>query len=175
MKNTITLVLAIIVLMFVGCGGSGGGSKASGEKYSTGAFSVQVPKGWEVTPFYRNGQVSPNTLSVHKGTKEEYKLMSVPFLQIQFSTESGFSGEKNAKLSFQELKEMQPIALGKHTWNGVTGISVRSGGNNLPVIYIWTEVNGANIAITVWREMGDKKISLEDADVKALIASITPE
>ena len=174
MKKTMVLVLVINMFMLVGCGGSGGGGKASGEKYSTGAFSVQVPKGWAVTPFYRSGQISPNTLSVHKGTAEEYKLMSVPFLQIQLHTESGFSGEVNAKNSFKELKDMQPVTLGKNTWKGYTGIQAR-GSSSMPLNYIWTEVNGANITVTVWKEMGDKKISLDDADVKAIIASITPE
>ena len=168
------LVLAINV-MLVGCGGSsGGGGKASGEKYSTGAFNVQVPKGWAVTPFYRSGQISPNTIAVHKGTAEEYKLMVAPFLQIQLHTESGFSGEQNAKNSFQELKEMQSVTLGKNLWKGFSAVQTRSG-NKTPVNYIWTAVDGGHISIAVWTEMGDKKISLDEADVKALIASITPE
>ena len=174
MKKTMILVLTISMFMLVGCGGSGGGAKASGDKYSTGAFNVQVPKGWASTPFYRSGQISPNQLSVHKGTAEEYKLMSAPFLQIQLSTESGFSGEVNAKNSFKELKDIQPVTLGKNTWKGYTGVQAR-GSSSIPLVYIWTAVGDANIAITLWTEMGDKKISLDDADVKAIIGSITIE
>jgi len=178
MKKTMILVLVVNMFMLAGCGGSGGGGKASGsgEKYSTGTFSVQVPKGWAVSPFYRSGQVVPNTLGVHKGTQDEYKMMSVPCMQIQFSTASGFNGERNAKAAYQELKDMQPVTLGKNTWKGYTGMATRTGVRyDLPVIYMWTEIDGANIVVAIWTELGDKKISLNDADVKALIGSITPE
>ena len=170
------LVLMVNMFMLAGCGGSGGGGKVSGEKYSTGDFSVEVPKGWAVSPFYRNNQVISNTLGVHKGTQDEYKMMTVPCMQIQFITSSGFNGERNAKAAYQELKDMPPVTLGKNTWKGYTGMATSTGVRyDLPAIYMWTELDGATIAVAMWTELGGKKISLSDADVKALIASITLE
>jgi len=178
-KSFFISLLCATALVLLSCGGGGSGSgsaKVSGTPYSTGTFNIQVPKGWEVSPFYRSGEIVPNTLGVHKGTALEYRSMSVPCMQIQFHPKGGHNLETNAKAAYQEVKEMKAVQLGKYKWSGYTGMGTSNGIRyDLPVVYMGTEVDGAQISVAIWLEMGDKKISLDDADVKSLISSITIE
>lgn len=70
---------------------------------------------------------------------------------------------------YEETADLEPITIGNYTWNGFTGESIGT-----PIAILWTGEEGAGqIQLTICLENGDK-ISLEDADVQAIIASITP-
>ena len=182
--NTAKAGLMLGIFMLASCGGGAskdGASASDGSKggttHNTGAFSVQYPKGWEVSTFYMGGEVEPNTLAVHKGSQMDHRLMAIPSMQINFtpSGETDEDAERTAKYSYKELKEMQPVQIGKNTWKGYTGMAASMGGGyNLPVTFLWTYVGDAQIKVAIWTEMGGKKITLNDADVKSIIASITP-
>ena len=175
--NTAKVGLMLGILMLVSCGGGASDGGKGGTTHNTGTFSVQYPKGWEVSLFYMGGEMMPNVLSVHKGSQMDQRLMAIPSMQIRFEPEGATDedAENTAKYSYKELKEMQPVQIGKNTWKGYTGMAASTGGEyKLPVVFLWTNVGDAQIVIAIWTEMGDKKITLKDADVKSIIASITP-
>lgn len=68
-----------------------------------------------------------------------------------------------------EAVDLEPVTIGDYTWNGFTGKSIGT-----PIAVLWTGEEGEDqIQLTICLKNGDK-ISLEDADVQAIIASITP-
>ena len=176
-KSFFISLFCAMALMFSACGGGSGGGSGKGAPHSTGAFSVSVPKGWEVMPFYHMGteDVDQKTVAVHKGSAMEFRSMFVPGMQIQIHSGSGFSAERNVSF-YQDVKEMQPVKLGNYTWKGYTALASGLSGvtYDRPFVYMWTEAgNDKNFVVAIWTEATGGKISLDDADVKAIISSIT--
>ena len=68
---------------------------------------------------------------------------------------------------YEDAADLEPVTIGDYTWNGFTGTSL-----DTPIAVLWTGEQGSGqILVTLCLENGDK-ISLEDADVQAIIASI---
>ena len=64
-------------------------------------------------------------------------------------------------------QKAEPVTLGDYTWKGFTAKSL-----DTPIAILWTGEEGSDqIQVMICLENGDK-ISLEDADVQAILASI---
>jgi len=136
---------------------------------------VQIPEGWEVSPFYHMGteDVDLKTVAVHKGTALEFQVMLCPTLQIQYYPESKHYVAQS-KSNYQQAEDIEPLTLGKNTWNGFSCMTSKYGGEyNIPLYWFMTDMDGNKFAIAYWPELGEEKTSLNDADVKAIISSIT--
>ncbi|MCL2815732.1 MAG: hypothetical protein FWD23_14135 [Oscillospiraceae bacterium] len=185
MKKILAFILAAV--MFAGlfalaaCDGekkdsSGGGGDITGETHDTGTFSVLVPKGWEVSPFYKDGEVEPNTLAVHKGTAMDYMLLAVPMIQFYFFPEGDRFGSNIDKAMYDSPADIEPVKIGEYTWTGFTYMGTKSGtAFDVPCVLIWTDAGAHKIQAAVWLELGETKITLEDADVQAILSSLAPK
>jgi len=190
MKRTLAigLVLLFSVCMLAGCsGGDGGSSPANassppadespagtkGETYSAGNISAVVPEGWMAFPFYSGGEESPNTFSVHKGALSAMDMRSTPGVQIQlFPGGSGF-GSNTQKDIYEDVMDLAPLTLGSYTWEGFSGLTKNSAGEYaLPFSILWTDAGSDKIQVTVWLDMDGNTITLLDADVQGILASI---
>jgi len=164
--------------MLAGCGGggdsSGSGTQSSapavkGETYSAGNISATVPEGWQAFPFYSGGEESPNTFAVHKGALNAMDMRYTPGVQIQLFPDGDGFGTDLMKAMYENVSDLAPQTLGGFTWEGFTGVS-----GDIPTALMWTDAGDDNILVAVWLEMEDVTISLDDADVQAIIASIKP-
>ena len=83
-----------------------------------------------------------------------------------------YSG-KNRTLSmpskelYKDGKDIEDIRTDAHTWRGYTATSV-----GYPIAVLFTEDGDEQIQVAVTLENGDEKISLEDADVLAILEGI---
>jgi len=200
MKRTLAIGLALLlsISMLAGCSGgggsgnsagsNGGGTQSSeksaetaktpvvkGETYSAENISALVPEGWQAFPFYSGGEESPNTFSVHKGALNAMDIWYTPGIQIQFFPEGSGFGPGVIRDIYQDISDLAPQKLGDYTWEGFTGLSKNIKDEYVvPFAMFWTDVGNDKILATVWLELGEKTISLDDADVQAILASIRP-
>lgn len=179
MKKTISLMLALLmILSMAACGGGGGGKTSDepetvkGEIYNAGILSALVPNGWKAFGVVdqwaeKEGAMKPDYFQIGKGAKEDYDLYSKPSVAIQYYDE-GTDMMVPDKSFYEEAKDVADIELGGRTWSGFTGKSM-----NAPLMILWTgEAGGDQFQVVIWLDMGDGTISVDDADVQAIIASI---
>jgi len=200
----IGLVLLLSISMLAGCGDGGGGNSSGGsggtggssanttqpsptpastgsagvkgETHSAENISALVPEGWKAFPFYSGGDESPNTFSIHKGALTTMDQWYTPGVQIQiFPDGSGF-GSNIQKDMYEDVMDLAPLTLGDYTWEGFSGLSKdNSGEYTRPFALLWTDAGNDKIQVTVWLEMEEITITLLDADVQAILASIKPK
>lgn len=177
MKKVIVSLLAVLMCLavFAGCGSSGtqGDPEVSGETFDGGNVSALVPDGWmafhgtDVFGDYEEGY-DPNVIQICKGAKSELDMFSKPYMQINYYG-ADTTMMTPGKEWYDDTADLEPMNLGNYTWNGFTGVSME-----YPIAILWTEDGDAQFQISIWLEMEDGKISLDDADVQAIIASIQP-
>ena len=178
MKKIMIFMLAAVLFtaMLAGCSGTPAATDPAdikGETFDGGNISALVPDGWmgfhgtDYFDEYEEGY-DPNVIQIAKGAKSEWDLLTKPYIMI------GYYGPDNPMMTpmkelYEETADLEPITIGNYTWNRFTGESIGT-----PIAILWTGEEGAGqIQLTICLENGDK-ISLEDADVQAIIASITP-
>lgn len=171
MKKLLMLMLAVVMCLavVVGCGGEGN-TEITGETYDTGIISVLVPKNWEAYPVMdyftdSNGVVDPNQVRIVKDAKSELDTFSKPYLQITYyETQTS----EPMREFYTDPQDIEPITTDKYTWNGFTALSLE-----YPVAVLWTQIGDSQIQILMMLESSDGKVAIEDADVQAIIASVS--
>ena len=157
-----------MLFVLVGCGDSM--QSVKGETFDGGNIEVFVPEGWkayhgpDVFGDYEEGY-DPNVVNIGKGVENELELFSKPMVNIHYS------GDKSlimpSKEMYEDGKDIADIKTGDYTWKGFTGVSM-----GYPIAILFTEFNDNQIQASITLENGDIKISLEDADVLALLEGI---
>lgn len=170
----LTLALAS-TLALAACGGGGGGEGGgAGTVKNTGVFSVTVPDGWTAHDvkdvFSETGEIDATTIQIGKGTKSEMDLFTYPYLQVKYY-EPTTTVLKDIQDWYENVNELEPLALGAYTWTGFEGDSAG---------YHWTVLFAGEqgepqfqVSLSGGTEI-DTTASIADEDVQAMIASITP-
>lgn len=108
----------------------------------------------------------PNVIQIYKGAKSEWDQFSTPYVMISYYGPDNPMFEPS-KDFYEEGADLEPVTLGDYTWKGFTAKSL-----DTPIAILWTGEEGSDqLQLTICLENGSK-ISLEDADVQAIIASI---
>lgn len=176
MKKILLLLLVAVLAVSMLAGCSGGAAPkdpadVKGETFGDGNVSALVPTGWmgfngaDFFQDYEEGY-DPNVIQIAKGAKSEFDLFSKPYIQINYYGAETSMAEPYSDL-YDDVVELDPVSIGSRTWNGFTAKSA-----DLPIAILWTEDGEDQYQLTIWLESGNSKISLEDAEVKAIIASI---
>ena len=163
MKKIISLLLVAIVAvaMLAGCSGGAKPTDPADVKGETFGFH-----GADYFGDYEEGY-DPNVIQIAKGAKSEIDMLSKPYLMINFYADANaFSSSKSF---YADAKDIEPIELGNYSW---TGFTVENAG--YPTAVLEATDGTITIQVTAILENGNEKISLDDADVQAIIASITP-
>lgn len=164
---TVTVTVLMMLFVLAGCGGS----SVKGETFDCGNFEVFVPEGWyayhgpDIFDEYEEGY-DPNVVNIGKDAKDEVELFSKPMFNITYS-----NGEKNliipSKDIYKDGKDLEEITTGDYTWKGFTATSL-----GYPIAVLYTESGDMQIQANLTLENGDMKVSLEDADVLAILEGI---
>ena len=178
MKNikSILAILLCLAMVFAlaACGSEGdnnggngdnGGEAAQAVEYNVGEFSVKLPAGWnalEVTSI--DGGKDTNSIDIAKGTS----LFSDPYIRIDYYGPSTTMMALSSSL-YTNVEELDTMEIGGYTWNGF-----KCTAGSKPLINLQTEAGEHEFQIAIWCEATNGTISLDDADVKAIIESITP-
>ena len=152
MKKMNMFLLTVVLLTAILAGCSGGSSATDpadikGETFDGGNISALVPDGW---------------MGFHgMDYFDEYE----EGMMTYFSPDNPMY--EPSKDYYEEGADLEPITLGSYTWKGFTAKSL-----DTPIAILWTGEEGeGQIQLMICLENGDK-ISLDDADVQAIIASI---
>lgn len=183
MKKVVRILLAAVLTVtllfsFAACGekdpsaaAGGDPSKITGETFDAGNITALCPDGWKAFPVSDTfdeyeGDNDPNAVSLYKGAESEWDMFSTPGIQINYyGPESGMTAPY--KDFYDNVVDLEDMTIGDCTWHGFSGESLET-----PLTMLWTEDGGALTQVTVWTEMDGKTISLEDADVQAILMSI---
>ncbi len=177
------LALALAALTLCGCSGGGkdGGGNAAqepaqvtGETYDGGNLTVLVPEGWmafngvDFFDEYEEGY-DPNVVRIAKNAESEWDLFSKPYIEVEYYGPDASMVEPYRD-AYEDPEDLEPLSLGDYTWQGFTGKSLME----QPMAVLWTEKGEHQFQATLYLESGDSKISLEDAEVLAILESVAP-
>ena len=178
MKKLIAMMLVLtMVFVFVACGeeaapAANGGDEITGEVYDAGNVQVLVPGGWKAFGvsdiFGEDGAMDPDAVQICKGGETELDLWSKPYIQINYYG-ADTDMMQPSKDFYDNAEDIDPMTIGSHTWNGFTCESLGA-----KIAILWAEDGDHQYQASVYLEAGDETISLTDADVQAILESVTP-
>lgn len=169
--------MAVMTFSMAGCGSSGSSSGAKteaeqvkGEVYETSVMSVLVPDGWMVFPKadifeeYPDEPGNPNGMQIYKGAEDEIDAFTKPGLTIDYYNSD--TTMVSPKSYYSDAEDITPFTTGDYTWEGFTATSL-----DKPLTVLIS--NDPQIQVSVWTDNDDGTISVDDADVQAILSSIT--
>lgn len=185
MKKRMIFILATLMVFTVilsACGSKDSDSPATsgksepaevtGEMIHAGELSALCTNGWmnfPVPDLFADDEdaIVPNKLLFRKGAKSQDDY-GKPGISITHYGENETFYELN-KDDYADSEELDAINLGGRTWQGFTGLDSGS-----KYVWLWTGTSDSaeEFLINFMCEYDGVEISLDDADLQAIIASI---
>ena len=175
-RTRLALVLAGLLLLSLctACGGKDkeqDPAKITGEVFDAGNVRAMAPKGWKAFPVSDafdeyEGDNNPNSIYLCKGAKSEFDIFTNPLVTITYygPDTTYFS----AKSLFDDAEDIAGFTLGDYDWTGYTYTALGDAKT------VMLETTKGDISITAYflTETDGEKLSVEDADIQAILASI---
>lgn len=144
-----------------------------GQLYDAGNVTVLAPDGWKAFPetdvfAEEEGAMNPNVLNIIKGGKTEADMFIKPYVRINYFGPDILMGKPDASW-YEDVKDIDPFTAGEHEWYGFTCDSL---GTALAIV--WCEEGDFQYQASITLGSGSDTISTEDADVRAILASVMP-
>lgn len=180
MRKIFVLLMAMLMCVGIlaGCGSDNGSSeKVKGEMYDAGEVSALVPEGWlgcgvvdafAEVPEGEDPAMLPDRIQIIKDGQYPSDVFSKPFVDIQYYGPD-IEMVKPSKDFYEDVKDLDPFTAGDYEWTGFTGVSY---GDSLAIL--WAEDGDDQYQVVIWLEKEDVSISPDDAEVRAILASIEP-
>lgn len=148
------------------------------EVYNTGEFSVLIPNGWAAVavkdPFSDPPNAEKtNSLNIIKGGTTEEDLRTGLYVRLDYYGPGTEIPEPGAEVC-QNVAEIEPLHLGAYTWQGFTGEELFGRVALGKVAVLWTDTEAGNFMASCWLERKREEITLEDPQLQAILASVTP-
>lgn len=137
-----------------------------GQVFDNGVLRVFVPEGW--LAFHgidSDGKESPKKLHIYKNAKTELDIFSKAGITICFYGKDEIF--LSIRVLYDNICDLEPFECGGYLWNGYTCTSF-----GYPYTMLQATHNGVTFQVMILTENGEHKISLDDADVRAIIESI---
>ena len=159
-------ILSVLIIVLLLAGVCSAGADGDITMFAPGRLSVPVPSGWGA---FLADAADDTSVTLVKGGSSMMDLIFNPAISVMYTPLGTLVLDSR---DIQESSEdIEPFSLGGYDW---TGYSYSSYG--LSGIRINTEGNFGTITVSISpRGMagGDETISLEDADVQAILSGIT--
>ena len=183
MKKLLFLITAIVlcVAIFAACGQEAPATDAAGEDaaaiasetFDAGNITVEVPEGWAAFPvvdaFSEDASNDPNAVMIIKGGDDELDAFTHPYMQINYYDPAETEMMLPDPTWYDDPADIDDMELGGRTWKGFTAVSL-----DYPIAALWTiDDAGDQFQGLVWTDMDNGSITLGDADVQAILASVT--
>ena len=164
------IVMLIIALAYDEFWSDGGRelSEMEGTTYDTGMFSVFIPKGWlgVSTINAHDDYYDPACYTIYKVEEDEMDdYYNEPFIMINYMDEN--TQLISPRELYEDVENLNDMTFGSYTYTAFSGM--REG---YQYIILEERDEHADFLILVCTESG-KSISLNDADVQAILDSIT--
>ena len=136
---------------------------------SAGTLSVLVPCGWAdfITESALDSKDSYG-IKVYIDTGSEFDPFYAPAVKVSIFCQGEMFGVNQNKDMFSNSSDLAPLALGNYIWNGYTGLY-----DDYPTTVLWAEEGKNIIEITIVLKTSKGEISLENKDVRDIIASVS--
>ena len=137
--------------------------------YSAGTFTAQVPEGWfamAVSDIY--DRPISSRLRLVKGDGDEMDYGDYPHMEISYFSPE-FYPEHNKPDEFEDVEMLEDMTFGDKTFSGFTGRD-----NGQKIIHLWCEAEKTQFTVTIFVNGVDDSVTLEDADVQAILAGLKP-
>jgi len=140
----------------------------SGDKtYANKNFSVLVPEGWKAIELTLDGEIRQDMINIHKGATSNMDAFYTPCVTVMYVRNAPYQIPP-PKSFYNNVADITPFTAGKYDFTGFSGEIL-----NKPCIVFWSKNDKEYVQITICTEVNGKKIAFEDADVQAIIASVT--
>ena len=148
-------------------------AEVTGETFDAGKVSALVPNGWKAFPqhdvFSDDAKAMlPDVINIIKGGSSDTDMFTKPYIRFDFG-----DAEKTLYFTdkdfYDDVADLEPITTGEHTWNGFSCTSL-----GYKMIILCCEDGDLQYQATIYTEQSNGKISLDDADVQAILASVAP-
>ena len=148
-------------------------ASTKGEFYDTDNFKVLVPDGWKAFPqhdvFNDDPNVmNPNIIQICKGATSDFDLFSKPLITINYAGKNTLLSAPS-KGFYDNVEDMNDVTTGDHTWSA---FKCESMGQKM--IILFEDQGVIQFQASVGYETSGGSISLDDADVQAILSSIAP-
>ncbi len=173
MKRILSIITVIfMVALLASCGSSAPKTidDVKGETLDTGIISALVPKKWfgyqssDVFDEY-DGDYNPYSINIYFDAKSEWDSLSRPGLMITYYGPDTIMWEPSPDY-YDNAEMMDDITIGGRTYKAFKATSL-----DYPIIIMWS-MEPDQIQINIWPENGNRKISLDDLEVQAILNSI---
>ena len=156
-------------------------SEITGEIYDTGELRALVPDGWAAFPIPDVFADEPDAVKtscfyIIKGGVSDRDIHANPYIRLECLEPDAQIADPDPALD-KNVEDVGPLNLGDHSWNGYV-FEDCFGGYGKPVIgkmaVLWTEAGSTRYEAVIRLEFNGQKekISLEDDDVQAILASV---
>ncbi len=136
------------------------------QPFDNGILRVLVPEGWK--HFYgidSDGKASPKKLHIYKDAQTEFDIFSKAGITVIFYGKDEIYVP--VKFLYDNVQDLEPFSCGNNLWNGYTCTSF-----GYPYTMLTSKAGDATFQVMILTQNGENKISLNDADVWAIIESI---
>jgi len=145
----------------------------AGLVYDTGEFQALVPNGWKGFPISDAfsdvaDAVDTSCFNIIKDGTSDLDLFSKPYVRLDYYGPDTWMMKPSSDW-YENVEDVEPMQLGEHSWSGFTG---EDGYGKVAVL--WSENGDYQYQATIWLEIESKTITLEDADLQAILASVKP-
>lgn len=144
----------------------------AGETFNVGAFSVYVPGGWKAFPVAdvfaeEPDAVDPEVIEICKGGEAQTDIYSKPYVRLSYYDPDTIMGRD--KSFYEDVKDLDPVVAGNFTWEAFSCTSF-----GYPMTILWMADGDHEYQAIVYTDQADGTISVNDADVLEILASVQP-
>ena len=176
-------IIALCALL-TGCDSGTTADKATeikGNIYDTGEFQALIPEGWEAFPVPdvfsdTANAVKTSCFYIIKGGVSAADIHAKPYIRLEYLDPGMQLADPDPAL-YKNIENVPPLDLGDFSWIGYVCEDC-FGGYGKPVIgrmaVLWTETDSIRYEAVIRLKFNGRKekISLEDRDVLAILASV---
>ncbi len=167
--------LAVVVAVLL-CGGAfaafGCCDSEADTVFDAGEITVAVPNGWKAfgsidVHAEENGAVSKSSVIVCKGGTYDTDIFTKPYVKLDYRGKDIYLAPP-LKVFYDNIVDLAPLELGGHTWECFSFDSL-----GYPMVMLYVDEGDDQYLVTISCGLGEDAISLNDAEVKRIIASLT--
>ena len=135
--------------------------------FDSGYFRIIVPVGWMAfLGIDSECRTTRKKVHIFKDAKLETDIFTHAGITICFFDRQDYY--LSPKFIYDNVADMEAFSLGAYTWNGYTCTSF-----GYPYTMLEAEHDGCVFQVMILMKNGEHEISLEDADVKIILESLT--
>lgn len=135
--------------------------------FDSGCFRTVVPDGWMAfCGIDSSGNATPKKVHIYKGARFQTDIFTHVGITICFFGQKDYY--LSPKFFYDNVVDMEPFVLGAYTWNGYTCTSL-----DYPYTMLEARQDGCVLQVMILMKNGDDALSLDDADVQAILAGLT--